>query len=264
MILELPTVLWIALSSPSQCGSKLELTKNDTVQMWEIEVKQWLLCTTGHCWVWGERFQRVPVCSHPAPLHICLSFPNASPCAQWHCRAHHQMHCCGVTKLVASESQRPLFPDPMQELDGLLFKIPCKLWLTSTRALSLSSSLFQTLFPYLFPLLCKVQSLDQILHFIIVIIIQIPWALTNAPLNSGSGILLFRCWCFLVRCPNIRFWLYFTLFFFHGPNGVSVHSPRLLWIYCPGNVIFRYCYLSQAQDFLCFSPSHQGLTKISS
>lgn len=170
----------------------------------------------------------------------------------------------GITKLIASESQRPLFPDPVQELDELLFKIPCKLWHTSTRALSLSSSLFQTLFPYLFPQLCKVQSLDWILHFIIVTMVRILWALTDISQNSGSDILLFRCWCFLVRCPNIRFWLYFTLFLFHGPDGASAHSSHLLWTYCPENVIFRYCYLPQAQDFLCFSPSHQGLTKVSS
>lgn len=208
--------------------------------------------------MWGERFQWVPVCPHPTPLHIYLPFPTASPCAQWHCQTHLQMHSCGVTKLVAVESQRPLFSDPVQELDELL-KILCKLWLP--RALSLSSSLFQALFFSLFSQWCKVQSLDWILHSIIMMMVRILWALTEIPLNSGSGVLLFRCWYFLVRCPNVRF---STLSVFHGPDGASAHSSRLLWTYCPENVIFRYCYLPQAQDFLCFSPSHRGLMKVSS
>lgn len=63
-----------------------------------------------------------------------------------------------------------------------------------------------------------------------------------------------RFWCFLLGCPNVRFWLHLILFFFHGSDGVSAHPSLLHWTSYSGSGIFGYCFLPQ--NLLCLSPSY--------
>lgn len=147
--------------------------------------------------------------------------PAASPDARWQCQARHQMHCCGLIEVAALKSHGPLLSVPGQDLDVLQFKMSCKLTHSPAPGILLNlQSHFQILAsPSLStvaqdPVSILTSSFPTIHHRCWTLL----WALPDVPLNSGCCVLL-RFWCFLLGCPNIRFWLNFTLLFFHGQSG---------------------------------------------
>lgn len=99
------------------------------------------------------------------------------------------MHCCGDTEVEAWTSQWPsLCLPPNARAAWVSLQGSCELWLTHQNQ-GFSPNLQLPFSDPSFPHLCP-QSLYEVLHSIILIMVQLLWALTDTLLNSGSFLLL--------------------------------------------------------------------------
>ena len=210
--------------SPSLYGVRLELIEDDTQQdLGNLEVKG----PEGHRRVWGWE----------VPPHFVFICPSQWPALLLN------GHTGPATKCTAVETQKwkpgqandpPSLSCPMLEPRECPSKIPANSDShTKTRAFrQIFSSRFQIL-PS--PISARISVWNSSFY-------NIDHGSASLSPDWYTSELWFFCsarfLCFLLGCPNVRFWLHLILFFFHGPDHVSAHPSVLHWTSYSGSGIF--------------------------
>lgn len=236
------------------CGSNYSWPKMMLYKTWNAEVKQQPWCPDGHCWVWGETIQWVPVCPYPSPLEIQLPamMPNGN--------------ARPITRCTAVDSQRWQLwraTDPSSQSQGrtwMCFNSRCPAnWLIHQHRafFKIFNPIFRSLLPHLCLQLHKIQSPYWLLLFLLFITdaepfsepcLMCPWT----PALVFCSDFDISCWDVLISDSG---WT--SLCFSFMGNLASSRPSLWLWTSCPGNGIVRYCFPLRAHNLLSFlfSPS---------